>query len=396
MKKATKVWTLLSILPILLTSCAKPIDSISQDGITIAAPNSEESDPAASNSLQLTSPPTTEGGYMDEYNLQTVKREDGRYVDFSVQVDETYTLDVNAFVDVSDVQLVGLYEYHRTKITDEQRENLLDAYFGDRIDQVECKESLSGKKRWELKTETEYCYYAESYDPHFGEDTFFIENYHISHNELDEYMKTSFDNICMDLKLQDAYDMCASLILSLEGDTEFIPDNVRPFHQNAETENDYYWIVYRRLIDGIPVTSENDLKFYVFDDGSIDLHEALYDFTPIPLESTIISLDEAINCIQSNASLINAGSGFMSFEGIFDHSISVSEISFEYIVDQDMNQNAQIVPIWRFQIGTDGEQRLIYRDRIPSINIVLYITHTSVKLDFIGLIILRLISLENR
>lgn len=130
------------------------------------------------------------------------------------------------------------------------------------------------------------------------------------------------------------------------------------------------WIIYHRVIDGMPITAYNDLKFLVLDDGVTYLHGALYDIAPVELDEKIISIEDAMKSLENNAPRINDPNNFMGFNYLFDNVIPISEITLEYIVVADDSNNYMIIPAWRFLLGDDAESRLIARDRIIAVNAI--------------------------
>ena len=360
--KAAAIFALVMVL-VLTASCAAPPQHSGED--------QPSSDPQVSTSPSETtenpSAPSKEPLSVEEYNCQSVHSEDGRHINGSFVIDDTYTLKIDAVVDVSNVERVGMYEYIRHPITDSERDSLLAVYFGDRIDQV-YHHTVGNSNGWVLRNDKEFIHfgYSLSYDG-IVEDTFFIRDQYVRIEEGDRKMLDSIDAAGMKISLEDAFFMCDTLVQSLT-DSSYTADNIRPFKQHQETEDGMLWIVYHRVADGMPITAYNDLKFYVLDSGVTHLHGALYDLEPVVTDSKIISLDDAIAYLQKNASHVNDGSNFMDFDRIYDDVIPISEITFEYVVVKHEKYEYAVVPVWRFVIGDDEESRLIARDRIISVN----------------------------
>lgn len=360
--KMAAIFALVMVL-VLTASCAAPPQHSGED--------QPSSDPQASTSLNETtenpSAPSKETLSVEEYNYQIVHSEDGRQITGSFVIDDTFTLEIDAVVDVSNVERVGMYEYIKHPITDSERDSLLAAYFGDRIDQV-YHYTYGNANGWVLKNDREFIHFGYSLGNNgISEDTFFIRDQYVRIQEYDGYMLDSIDSAGMKISLEDAFFMCDTLVQSLT-DAPHIADNVRPFKQHQETEDGMLWIVYHRVADGMPITAYNDLKFYVLDSGVTYIHGALYDLKPLAIDSKIISLDDAIVHLQENALHVNDGNHFMRFDYLYDNIIPISEITFEYVAIRDENYEYTVVPVWRFVIGDNEESRLIARDRIISIN----------------------------
>ena len=360
--KAAAIFALAMVL-VLTASCAAPPHHSGE--------NQPSFDPQVSTSPSETtenpSAPSKEPLSVEEYNYQSVHSEDGRQITGSFVIDDTYTLKIDAVVDVSNVERVGMYEYIKHPITDSERDSLLAAYFGNRIDQV-YHYTYGNANNWVLKNKKEFIRFGYSLSCNgIGEDTFWIRDQYVLIDEYDGYMLDSIDAAEMKISLEAALFMCDTLVQSLT-DAPHIADNVRPFKQHQETEDGMLWIVYHRVADGMPITAYNDLKFYVLDSGVTHLHGALYDLEPVVTDSKIISLDDAIAYLQKNASHVNDGSNFMDFDRLYDDVIPISEITFEYVVVKHEKYEYAVVPVWRFVIGDDEESRLIARDRIISVN----------------------------
>ena len=360
--KAAAIFALVMVL-VLTASCAAPPQHSGEnqpsfDQQVSTSPSETTENPSATSKEPLS---------VEEYNYQSVHSENGRQITGSFVIDDTFTLEIDAVVDVSNVERVGMYEYIKHPITDSERDSLLAAYHGDRIDQV-YHYTYGNANNWVLKNKKEFIRFGYSLSCNgIGEDTFWIRDQYVLIDEYDGYMLDSIDSAEMKISLEAALFMCDTLVQSLT-DTPHIADNVRPFKQHQETEDGMLWIVYHRVADGMPITAYNDLKFYVLDSGVTHLHGALYDLEPVVTDSKIISLDDAIAYLQKNASHVNDGSNFMDFDRLYDDVIPISEITFEYVVVKHEKYEYAVVPVWRFVIGDDEESRLIARDRIISVN----------------------------
>jgi len=360
--KAAAIFALAMVL-VLTASCAAPPHHSGENQPSfdpqVSTPPSETTENPSATSKEPLS--------VEEYNYQSVHSENGRQITGSFVIDDTYTLKIDAVVNVSNVERVGMYEYIKHPITDSERDSLLAAYFGDRIDQV-YHHTVGNSNGWVLRNDKEFIHFGYSLSYHgISEDTFFIRDQYVLIDEYDGYMLDSVDAAGMKISLEDALFMCDTLVQSLT-DAPHIADNVRPFKQNQETEDGMLWIVYHRVADGMPITAFNDLKFYVLDSGVTYLHGALYDLKKVDIDNKIISLDDAVAHLQKNALHVNDGNNFMQFDYLYDDIIPISEITFEYVAIRNENYEYTVVPVWRFVIGDDEETRLIARDRIISVN----------------------------
>lgn len=362
--KAAAIFALAMVL-VLTASCAAPPQHSGE--------NQPSFDPQVSTSASETtenpSATSKEPLSVEEYNYQSVHSENGRQISGSFVIDDTYTLKIDAVVYVSNVERVGMYEYVPASITDAQREALLGAYFSDRI--YEVKHNTNGwNNHWELSTDTEFYSFGYSFGKNLiSEETFFLRDYKKEIREFDELMLHSISEAGMRISLDEACDLCDRLLCTVTDD-QYAPSNVRPFKMNPNTDDGMLWIVWSKTADGMPITADNDPKFYVTDNGVIYLHGTVYDTVPMEIPDRIISLDEAVASLGNYASYINDPNNFMGFEFIYNDAVPVTEITFEYVVVRDENYRYTVVPVWRFLIGDDEESRLMYKDRVISVNAI--------------------------
>lgn len=362
--KAAAIFALVMVL-VLTASCAAPPQHSGEnqpsfDQQVSTSPSETTENPSATSKEPLS---------VEEYNYQSVHSEDGRQITGSFVIDDTFTLEIDAVVDVSNVERVSMYEYVPASITDAQREALLGAYFGDRIDEV--KHNTNGwNNHWELSTDTEFYSFGYSFGKNLiSEETFFLRDYKKEIREFDELMLNGISEAGMRISLGEAYDLCDRLLCTVTDD-QYVPTNVRPFKMNPNTDDGMLWIVWSKSADGMPITADNDPKFYLTDNDVIYLHGTVYDTVPMEIPDKIISLDEAVASLGNYASYINDPNNFMGFEFIYNDAVPVTEITFEYVVVRDENYRYTVVPVWRFLIGDDEESRLMYKDRVISINAI--------------------------
>lgn len=362
--KAAAIFALVMVL-VLTASCAAPPqqsgeDQPSFDQQVSTSPSETTENPSATSKEPLS---------VEEYNYQSVHSENGHQITGSFVIDDTFTLEIDAVVDVSNVERVSMYEYVPASITDAQREALLGAYFGDRIDEV--KHNTNGwNNHWELSTDTEFYSFGYSFGKNLiSEETFFLRDYKKEIREFDELMLNGISEAGMRISLGEAYDLCDRLLCTVTDD-QYVPTNVRPFKMNPNTDDGMLWIVWSKSADGMPITADNDPKFYLTDNDVIYLHGTVYDTVPMEIPDKIISLDEAVASLGNYASYINDPNNFMGFEFIYNDAVPVTEITFEYVVVRDENYRYTVVPVWRFLIGDDEESRLMYKDRVISINAI--------------------------
>lgn len=350
-----KQFVFLLALVLLLTSCASPPKQQIMGDVIVAEPNiaeTESSEPTNTTS-SIVSP--------EDFNIQSIRQSDGSSIYKSFSIDDTYSLKIQAVVNTKSVERVSTYKYIPTPISDSERTALFETYFQERANEVK-HHTVGNSDCWVLRNEKEQ--YHFNYGRATGsvyEDLFVLRNCNIV---IGMDMINSIQQA--GISLSDSYDKCSTLIPSLVQGASYQPDCVRPHNLKDDYDSYCLWITYRRVIDGIPITSNNDLRFFVTNNEVFFILGSLYDIDEIPLTEQIISLDAAIASLEKNASLINTSALFI--DEICSSTIPVSEITFEYIVERGVDFDYTIVPIWRFQIGSTEEERLIYRDRIIAVN----------------------------
>ena len=335
-----------------------------------AGPNpslSESQVPSGSeNEEQLEGTKPTEGLNIDDYNMQIVRESNGKEITQTLVVDENHTLQIDAFVNTSNVQRISNYAYIPAAITDEQRTALFEAYFGDRADEV-YHYTYGNANSWKLKNETED--YMFGYGREYGlidAPMFSLRNANVQTAAFPTNMHPQHSDA--NISLDDAYAKCNFILPSLVENKLYEPDWVRPFPlPEATDDKGFFWITYRRIIDGMPITADVDLRFFVSENEVIRVVGVLYETEELPFNQKIISAEDAFEILKANAELINVH----NLDGItrhyFSNTIPISEISLEYKVMR--NDSAYVIsPTWRFVVGETDEQRLMYRDIIIAVN----------------------------
>ena len=310
----------------------------------------------------------TENLSIDDYNMQIVRESNGKEITQTLVVDENHTLQIDAFVNTSNVQRISNYEYIPAAITDEQRTALFEAYFGDRADEV-YHYTYGNANSWKLKNENED--YMFNYGREYGlidAPLFSLRNANIQTASFPTNMHAQFSDA--NISLDDAYAKCNFILPSLVENKLYEADWVRPFPlPEATDDKGYFWITYRRIIDGMPITADVDLRFLVSENEVIRVTGVLYETEELPFNQKIISAEDAFKLLKTNVELINVHNLDSITRHYFSDTIPISEISLEYKVMR--NENGYVIsPIWRFVVGETDEQRMMYRDIIIAVNAV--------------------------
>lgn len=338
------------------SNSADPIPSLSES----QAPSDSEDE----ENLEGTTP--TDDLNIDDYNMQIVRESNGKEITQTLVVDENHTLQIDAFVNTSNIQRISSYAYIPVAITDEQRTALFEAYFGERADEV-YHHTYGNANSWKLKNENED--YMFNYGREYGlidAPLFTLRNANIQTTAVGRNMLSQLSDT--NISLDDAYAKCNFILPSLVENKLYEPDWVRPFPlPEATDDKGYYWITYRRIIDGMPITADSDLRFFVSENELIRVLGVLYEIEELPFNKKIISAEDSFELLKTNAALINIHNLDVITRDYFSNIIPISEISLEYKVMRNENEYV-ISPIWRFVVGKTDEQRLMYRDIIISVN----------------------------
>ena len=330
---------------------------------------SESQVPSGSeNEEQLKGTKPTDSLNIGDYNMQIVRESNGKEITQTIVVDENHTLQIDAFVNTSNVQRISNYEYIPAAITDEQRTALFEAYFGDRADEV-YHHTYGNANSWKLKNENED--YMFNYGREYGlidAPLFCLRNANIQTASFPTNMHPQLSDT--NISLDDAYAKCNFILPSLVENKLYEADWVRSFPlPEATDDKGYFWITYRRIIDGMPITADVDLRFLGSENEVIRVDGVLYETEELPFNQKIISAEEAFEILKGNAELINVHNLDVITRHYFSNTIPISEISLEYKVMR--NENGYVIsPIWRFVVGETDEQRMMYRDIIIAVNAV--------------------------
>lgn len=356
-----KKMLLFLLLTLTLTGCAPTPDVINNGNISVAVPNQPE---------VPTSNPTISGPELnttDVNNTELVKQHHGRKYSYSLITANGTHIAINAEAYTNHVKRVSIYEYIPKKITDEERISLFKEYFQDRVDELH-HNTVGYSDSWHLITETEnYMFnYGRGTSP-IDEPLFVLRNDNVLTNPFDSNMLQSLQDT--NISLSDAFDKCSPLLSALTCDSTYEVDCVRPFSlPNSVDNKGFYWITYRRTIDGMPVTANYDLRFFVSDNDVIRVDGTLYNFSELSLEHRLISVEDAIEFLKKYSAFDIAHELYTM--DIFPNTIPVCRITLEYLVLRGSDYSYEITPVWRFEIGKNEEQRLMFRDRIIAVNAI--------------------------
>ncbi len=345
-----------------LTGCATIPDHINDGNLSIAAPNQT----APSSTLDSTSS-ILESSTTEVYNTTLAKLYHNREYNCSLRTANDTPIIIDAKVVSDQVERVSKYTYIPKSITDEERTALFKEYFQEKANEI-YHHTVGNSNCWILKNENDS--YMFNYGRGYGsidETLFSLRNQNIQTSAFPQNMLTSISDT--NISLDDAFNKCAPLLTVLVSDVMYDADWIRPFPlPNATDNKGFFLITYRRVVDGMPITANFDLRFFVSEREIIRVLGTLYDMEEVPLDQYIISVDDAIKSLEDHSALIYIQN--LGIEDEYIGSIPVSEISLEYLVIRGLDYTYEITPVWRFIIGENEEQRMMHRDKIIAVNAI--------------------------
>lgn len=365
----------------ILAACVKTPSASIKDGIVIAdqtqiedaiatTQNTQPPETTAEATESETTTPTvtipTEGNDLGLQNSAVIAAADGTHIMQSISVANGWEIDIDAVVDLSGIEKVDAYEYCLVEFTDERREQLFNHFFGDLASTAE-HNTYAFNDHWKIRFsdrigdyfrfDVNYNFSGESIPQ---EKLFYLEYHDVNLYPFEDNLLDSVDDVNIAISLDDAIVACDRFAGAISDEQEYTVGYIRPFGNSGRRQ--YYWIVYKQEIDGMPVTSYQDLKFYVDGNGIQHASGALYIAGDSIMEHPIISLDEAIAILNSNAEVIDLSE--LELSSFYTDTVPVRNVSLEYMVVEA----PAIVPVWRFVIGSDYDEQNIMGDRYIAVN----------------------------
>ena len=377
------IYSIIVAAILLLSACAKAPETIIQDGIIIADPtqiedtttqNAQPSETTTdATEAEKTTPTVTNPTESDNLELQNnavIAAADGTHIVQSISVANGWKIDIDAVVDMSGIEKVDAYEYRMVEFTDQRREQLFDYFFGDLASTAE-HNTYAFNDHWKIRFSDEigdYFRFEVEYnlsgDSIPQEKVFSLEYHDVNLYPFEDNLLDSVDDVNIAISPDEAIVACDRFAGVISDEQMYTVGYIRPFGNSGRRQ--YYWIVYKQELDGMPVTTYQDLKFYVDGNGIQHASGALYTAGDSIMENPIISLDEAISILNGNASVLDLTN--LNLENFYTDTIPVSSITLEYMVVKDMYGEPSIVPVWRFLIGSDGDEQSILGDRYIAVN----------------------------
>ena len=372
------IYSIIAAAILLLSACAKTPETIIQDGIIIADPTqiedvTETTHTTTPTSESETTTPTVTDPTEDKLTTQNnavLAAADGQHITQCISTADGYKIDIDAVINLSGIEKVDAYEYRLVEFTDERRVKLFNHFFGDLASTAE-HNTYAFNDHWKIRFSDEigdYFGFEVNYNlsgESIPKEKIFILSYHdVNLYPFEDNLLDSVDDVNIAISLDEAIVACDRFAGVISDEQKYTVGYIRPFGNSGRRQ--YYWIVYKQELDGMPVTSYQDLKFYVDGNGIQHAGGALYTAGDSIMKNPIISLDEAISILNGNASVLDLTD--LTLGNFYTDTVPVTGITLEYMVIKDMYGEPSIVPVWRFLIGSDSDEQSILGDRYIAVN----------------------------
>lgn len=297
-----------------------------------------------------------------EENMEILGAATGERIVQTIEVGENKIL-LDAEVYTDGIDRISRYRYIPVQVSDEFREKLFLTLFGDRATRVEKDER---NLIWTLKNSSEvgdYYIYQISYSnggttiP--GEEIFNLEYRYVDLYPFPDNLIQGVTGAAVAMSAEDAVSLCDGVIFPIEDLSGFAMDYIQAY--GTQGRRPYYKLVYKKMLDGMPVTGFNDLSFLVDKDGIEKVWGSIFSVEETGLEEPIISVWEATEALRGYA-------GLLEFDGTQEQK--VGRITMEYLVTISMTGETLVVPVWRFWLGGTEEDRYNLRGRILAVDAV--------------------------
>ena len=345
-----------------LAACAETPDSIDRDGIVVAGTNNDEdkvNDPAVPS--ESTSAPASKTPA--EESIAIISDSNGQHIKMDVDTPDGNKLCIDAVVEADGITQISKYNYVLVPISEELRESLFAARFGNRASEFEYDEL---NHVWTLSNSSSVAdyYLYNTYNPMAGETVPGEESFSLEYRKVDLYpfednLLESVSNSAVTLPLDEVISLCNQLVGAITNQEDYTVDYVHAYGTNGRRP--YYKLVYKRVLDGMPVTGYNDLIFLIDSDGIEKVYGSIFDVEKVELQEPIISVEAAAAVLSGNIAQVSFGDNEM---------LSIGKITLEYLVSQNMMGEALIIPVWRFWIGDTEDQMNLNRGKIIAVDAV--------------------------
>ena len=373
MKRKVIALVVVIVQMVTLTACASTPGFSNQDGIVIATEKRNVLD----HSLAYTDIPSVtpmlisttvaeenlEEENLEEENFENVMTADGQQIISEFESPVGSRLVINATVEVGEITKISKYDYVLVPISDELRQNLFAARFGERASEMEYDEL---NNVWTLSNSSSVAdyylfntYYPKAGETVWGEESFSLEYRKIDLYPFDDNLLETATNSNVTLPLHEVISLCDRLVGAIANLEDYTVDYIHAYGTNGRRP--YYKLVYKRVLDGMPVTGYNDLIILADSDGVEKIYGSIYDVEEVELQEPIITVEAAVAVLSNNIAQVSFGESEM---------LSIGKITLEYLVTQNIMGETSIIPVWRFWLGDTEDQMNLNRGKIFAVDAV--------------------------
>lgn len=361
---AIYILTAFILITCILTACAHAPGSSAEKGTEAAA--GEVSSAWAVNALEGEEVSHADGADMEN----SIEEQDAKLladcadvkIEKSIETPSGKVLLINAPIDVEGIERVSQYEYILQSVTEELRQKLFVAVFPMTASEAEYDER---NDVWTLDIDPEirnYWLYLISYSnggatiP--GEQIIVLENRYYNLYPFEDNRLEAVADSTVDYTLQEVTAMCGHIVDAITETNDFMVDYVHAYGTNGRRA--YYKVVYKRILDGMPVTTFNNLSFLFDNNGVEKVWGSLFSVKEIGLKEPIMSAEEAVALLEEQAAFLDAE----------EDRMLVTRITLEYVTLMSSQGELLITPVWRFYLGEDEDERNFLCQKILAINAI--------------------------
>lgn len=359
-----KYMIIIVIISCFLVSCAQKPNVGERNGVRAATSEHEDTGEVQqqnTNEIITNIPESISANSVTQRNLDIFANYEGTKIERVIDVLNKESLFIDAVIDVDGINRVSQYEYLTKDITEEVRANLFQSVFLDAADEAEYDEL---NDVWTLDIDPDirnYFLYQVSYSNGgttvSGEQIIILENRYYDLYPFEDNRLSTVSDSKVDVSIDAAIGICKRTVNAITNADNYVADCVQGYGNNGRRP--YYKIVFRYTLDGMPVSGYNDLTF-LFDNNGIEMVKgSLFSVKEIGLTKNILSPDEAVERLQEQAD-------FLIFED--ESQIMVSKVTLEYIVINSPEGKMLIIPVWRFWLGNDEDERNFLCHKILAID----------------------------
>ena len=332
--------------------------SVPEGGEHASNGGSAQDNPSPANGLPASSAPSSGREISDILASCT-----GTKIEQSIEAAGGTLLLINAPVNVKGITGISQYEYILTDITEGIRADLFQAVFPEKAKQAVYDER---NDVWTLDIDPairNYFLYQISYSnggttiP--GEQIIVLENRYYDLNPFEDNRLDSISLSKISASPDEAESVCRRVVDSVTDTGDYTLDFIHAYGKGGKRP--YLRLVFKRRLDGMPVTAYNDLAF-LFDDNGIErVSGSLFSVKETGLEVGLLSPEEAVEKLREQAA-------FLDFAG--ESQVPVTEIALEYVTVMSPDGKILVTPVWRFLLGEDEDERNFLRRKLLGIDAV--------------------------